>query len=76
MQPQATNETLRLAVDEHEAAKAVGMSVGFLRTDRRTKRLIPFYRVGDRILYDLDRVRMALLALGEGGSLAGGAKHG
>jgi hypothetical protein len=56
-----------IAVDEGDAAKAIGISVFFLRKDRRNKRLIPFYRLGDRVLYDLDRVRKALLTLEEGG---------
>lgn len=64
-----------IAVGEGEAAQAIGMSVFFLRKDRRTKRLIPFYRIGDRILYDLDRVRMALLTLEEGGSAVRGMKR-
>ncbi|MCX7144185.1 MAG: hypothetical protein NT123_24745, partial [Proteobacteria bacterium] len=53
----------------------IGMSVFFLRKDRRTKRLIPFYRLGDRILYDLDRVRVALLNLEEGGFAVRGMKR-
>ena len=68
-------ETARIAVGEGEAAHAIGMSVFFLRKDRRTKRLIPFYRIGDRVLYDLDRVRMALLMLEEGGSTVRDAKR-
>jgi hypothetical protein len=68
-------ETARIAVGEGEAAQAIGMSVFFLRKDRRTKRLIPFYRIGDRILYDLDRVRIALLMLEEGGSAVRDAKR-
>jgi hypothetical protein len=74
MQSQTANETPRIAVGEGEAARAIGMSVFFLRKDRRTKRLIPFYRIGDRILYDLNRVRMALLTLEEGGSALRDAK--
>jgi hypothetical protein len=65
-----------VAVDEREAAKMIGMSVFFLRKDRRTKRLIPFYRIGDRILYNPRRVFEALASLEEGGtsSKAGGKK--
>ena len=65
--PRVSTNVARIAVDETEAAPAIGVSVHFLRKDRRTKRLIPFYRVGDRVLYDLDRVRAALIALEEGG---------
>ena len=64
------DKTARIVVCETEAARAIGMSVHFLRKDRRGKRLIPFYRIGDRVLYDLERVRQALLALEEGGVFA------
>lgn len=56
-----------IAVDETQLAKAIGMSVHFLRKDRRDKRQIPFYRVGGSIRYNLDRVRQALAACEEGG---------
>ena len=57
----------RIAVSETELAAALGISVPFLRKDRRTKRLIPFYKLGDRVLYNLERVREALDSLEEGG---------
>lgn len=57
-----------LAVDENTLASAIGMSVHFLRKDRRTKRILPFYRIGDCIRYDLGRVREALAAVEEGGT--------
>ena len=57
-----------IAVTEIELAKVIGMSVHFLRKDRITKRLIPYYRIGDSIRYDLDRVRDALMKLEEGGT--------
>lgn len=50
-----------------ELAPLIGLSKDFLRKDRRTHRVIPFIRVKGRILYDLGRVREALLALEEGG---------
>lgn len=46
-------------VDEHEAAKRLGVSVAFLRADRyrghvgRRTPGPPFYRVGSAIRYDL-----------------------
>lgn len=61
-------ETVRIAVDENQMAAAIGMSVHFLRKDRRTKRLIPFYRIGDCIRYNMDRVLEALAAAEEGGA--------
>jgi hypothetical protein len=54
-------------VDERAAARALGMSVGWLRKDRYDKRLIPFFRLGGRVRYDLDRVRASLAAREEGG---------
>lgn len=60
-------ELPRLTVNEAEAAAAIGMSVAWLRKDRRTHRLIPYYRLGGRILYNLDRVRDAMARLEEGG---------
>jgi hypothetical protein len=58
-----------IAVDEQQCADAIGLSVHFLRKDRHGKRLIPYYRVGNRILYSLDRVQAALNQLEEGGGL-------
>ncbi len=71
------NQLPRIAVDEKQIAAAIGMSVGFLRKDRQTKRQIPFYRIGGCIRYDLNRVREALAAVEEGGSALrkGGASH-
>lgn len=57
----------QIAVDETQLAEAIGMSVHFLRKDRRTKRQIPFLRIGGSIRYNLDRVRAALDATEEGG---------
>lgn len=65
---QFTPEAPRIAVDETALAVAIGMSVAFLRKDRRTKRLLPFYRLGGAIRYDLTRVRESLAALEEGGT--------
>jgi hypothetical protein len=60
-------ENVRIAVDEKQCAEAIRMSVHFLRKDRMGKRIIPFYRIGDCIRYDLGRVREALIAAEEGG---------
>ena len=75
MESQTSSEFGRIGIGEKEASAAIGVSVFFLRKDRRTKRLIPFYRIGDRILYDIQRVRSALLDLEEGGSAFKSAKH-
>jgi hypothetical protein len=57
-----------VAVTESEIARAYSVSIDFLRKDRRTKRLIPFFRMGRAIRYDLDRVREALIKREEGGT--------
>jgi hypothetical protein len=62
------HETPTLAFSEIECAEAIGISVAWLRKDRRDKRLIPFYRLGGRILYSPERVRAALAVLEEGGT--------
>jgi len=49
-----------ITVDEFEAARALGVSVDFLRKDRRSRNLIPYYRIGRRVLYNLDRIKEIL----------------
>jgi len=58
----------RIALNDKQIAENLGMSVAWVRKDRRTKRSIPFFRIGDCIRYDWDRVRQSLLAREEGGS--------
>ena len=58
----------KIALNEQELASALGMSVSFLQKDRCTRRLIPYYRIGDSIRYDVGRVREALNNLEEGGA--------
>ncbi len=57
-----------LAVSEFDCAKATGMSVSFLRKDRIGKQLIPYIKVGKRVLYDLAQVRCALRNMQTGGA--------
>lgn len=70
----ATANVPRLTVSEFDAAEALGVSVYFLRKDRRTKRIIPFSRIGDRVVYNVDRLRATLCALEEGGAPVKGRK--
>ena len=58
----------KLVLNEHEMAAAIGLTVHFLRRDRCKKRLIPFYKIGGTIRYNVDRVREALADLEEGGA--------
>lgn len=67
LKSQMTLTTSPLAVNEQQCAEAIGMSVAWLRKDRRSKRLIPYYRLGGRILYSPERVQAALADLEEGG---------
>ncbi len=61
----------KIVLDESQMAKAIDMSVHFLRKDRRTRRLIPFYKIGGAVRYDIGRVREALKLLEEGGTRRG-----
>jgi hypothetical protein len=54
-------------IGERQQAKLIGLSVAFLRKDRRTDRLIPYIKVKGRILYSPSRVHQALLAFELGG---------
>jgi hypothetical protein len=63
--------TNQIAIDERQCAQAIGMSVHWLRKDRRTKRLIPFIRIGTAVRYNIERVREAFAEMEEGGSDVG-----
>lgn len=58
---------MKLFHNEHEVAEAVGLSLGFIRADRIGRRLIPFSKVGGRVVYDLNAVQVAVKALQQGG---------
>lgn len=58
----------RLAVDEKTLAEAIGMSVAWLRKDRSGARILPFFRLGASVRYNIDRVREALDKQAEGGA--------
>jgi len=57
----------RKVTDEAGIAEVLDISRSFVRKDRRGKRLIPFFRIGDLIRYDVERVLAALQAYEEGG---------
>lgn len=59
--------TAKNAVNEHEVAVALNLSVHTLRRDRVGARRIPFFRVGRCVRYDLGRVWEALAAIEVGG---------
>lgn len=56
-----------VAVGEHEAANALGLSVHTLRKDRQKERRFPYFKVGRSVRYDLARVREALAGMEVGG---------
>jgi hypothetical protein len=64
---QSTPNIPTIAVDEHAVAAALSVSVWWVRKDRIKARLIPFYRIGGHIRYDIARVHEALAAMQEGG---------
>lgn len=66
MQAQTTPDPI--AVDEHEAARLLGLSVHTLRKDRVGERRIPFYRIGRSVRYNTQRLQETLTALEVGGA--------
>lgn len=58
----------QLIVDDKTIAELIGMSLHWVRKDRLTKRLLPFFRLGGAVRYDVPTVRSALLARSEGGA--------
>jgi hypothetical protein len=55
-------------VTDKELAPLLRVSAGFLQKDRITAQRIPFVRLGDRCLYDLDEALAAVKALSVGGA--------
>jgi len=70
MAEKSIDATQRLALNEQELAAALGISVSFLQHDRLGRRLIPYYRLAGRVLYDRSRVLQALSLMEEGGAPA------
>ena len=60
--------TTPLFVTDRELAPLIGVSVGFLQKDRREAQRIPFIRLGDRCLYDVQEALAAVKALTVGGA--------
>jgi hypothetical protein len=56
-----------LIVDDKKLAEIIGMSLPWVRKDRSTNRLLPFFRVGRAIRYDVSTVRKAFMSRMEGG---------
>ena len=57
-----------IALTEQQLADDIGVSVSWLQHDRCTKRLLPFYRLGGRLIrYNRARVLEVLAGMEEGG---------
>jgi hypothetical protein len=57
----------RRLLTERELEEARGLTVDFLRYDRRARRLIPYVQIGRSVRYRLDQVDSALDRLVVGG---------
>jgi hypothetical protein len=64
---QTTPHASSFGLTDKQISELMGMSLSWVRKDRITKRLIPFYRLGDAIRYDPETVRGAMLRNMEGG---------
>lgn len=58
---------LPLIADDKAIAKITHMSLPWVRKDRMTKRILPFFRMGRSIRYNVPVVLAALSAHMEGG---------
>lgn len=65
---EANSTDARLGIDEHEAARLLGLSVHTLRKDRVGERRIPFYRIGRSVRYNTHRLQETLTSLEVGGA--------
>lgn len=61
-------EITRIALTDKEVAVALGMSLAWVRKDRLTNRVLPYYRLGSAVRYDVDVVRKMLMKSMEGGA--------
>lgn len=64
-----------LFITDTQLAPMLGVSVSFLRRDRIEGRRIPFIKLGDRCLYDLQDVLAAMRALKVGGHARSGQRR-
>lgn len=58
---------LPVIADDKQIAEIIRMSLPWVRKDRSTKRILPFFRVGRAVRYDVPTVRKAFLSRMEGG---------
>jgi hypothetical protein len=61
-------EVLRLVGEREVAGKVLPVSVSWLQKDRIGAQLIPYIKLGDRVLYDVDAVLAAVRAYAVGGA--------
>lgn len=65
--PPAKVSSLRIGTERDVAGKLIPVSLSWLQKDRKGAQTIPFIKMGDRVLYDLDAVEAAVRALSVGG---------
>ncbi len=65
----------KLVLNESEIAAALGVSKSWVQHDRCGARILPFYKIGGSVRYNLDRVRAALDAREEGGTPTAGRRR-
>jgi hypothetical protein len=63
----ANTELSNIGVDEYNIAKMLGISLAAVRADRYGSKRIPFFKFGDRVLYNPTRVTIAMMAFEQGG---------
>jgi hypothetical protein len=74
-QQQARTAATPYATDR-ELAPILRVSVGFLQKDRIGAQRIPFVRLGDRCLYDIDEALAAVKAMTVGGARSRRGRNG
>jgi len=68
--------TLPRYLTDAELAPIIRTSKSWLQKDRITAKRIPFIKLGDRCLYDLDKVLQAIEAHSVGGSVRRAGRRG
>jgi hypothetical protein len=62
------------AVADKEIAAMIGMSLAWVRKDRATKCILPFFYIGDCVRYDVATVRKSMLDRMQGGTVNKGKR--
>ncbi|MDL1863370.1 excisionase [Betaproteobacteria bacterium PRO7] len=65
----------RRRVDAQGVAEYLGLSRSFVEKDRTTRKILPFIRIGRKVIYDLDLIDQALAAYAQGGPTLSSARR-